>query len=237
MRRPAHLVRREIAALDNAQRIQQLGGKLLGPAAIEAQRRERADRFHIAHDLAEIGLEPPKGNEHRSGHAIFLFDPLEGGRMPLEQRSAALQTVPRHHAAGELQEALREHRLAAILGDGHRVVGDAVERIVRRLRRDALRDRLLLEVLQPFREGCRRLAGGGESMRGTEQRHGGEARERRHAEENGGRSKTSHGGSQTSRMGSVKLRSRQARPAHAQTPHNIVLQHARGIEACQRQTR
>ncbi len=127
--RSAHLVGGEIAALDNFQRVDQLLLELLGTAAIEAQRGERTHGLHVAHDFAEIGLKAPEGDEHRTRHAILLLDPAEGIGIFLEQCVADLEPVGRHHAAGELQETLREYALPAVLGDGRGIVGEAVERV------------------------------------------------------------------------------------------------------------
>ena len=102
--------------------------EFVGAPAIEGKRGERAERLHIAHHLAEIGLQSPEADQHRTRHAELLLDLGEGAGVLLEQRRSDLQPVVGHHAVGELQEGLREHRLAAILGDGGGIVGQAVER-------------------------------------------------------------------------------------------------------------
>src|SRR5262249_38299185 len=57
------------------------------------------------------------------------------------------------HAAGELEEALRENPLAAVAADDAGIECDAGERRVGHGARDALGHRLALEVLEPAIEG------------------------------------------------------------------------------------
>ena len=66
--------RREIAALDDAQRIHQLGAELVGAAAIIGQRRQRANRREFPGVDAEIRLQSPDRDQHLAGHAIGLLD-------------------------------------------------------------------------------------------------------------------------------------------------------------------
>ncbi len=165
MRRTAHLPRREIAAVDHPQREHQLFLELLGTAAVVAQGGERLDARQIAHHLAEIGLQPPIGDHHRARHAVLLLDPLEHGGVFVEHRLADLQAIIRHHAALERQKILGKNALAAIVGNGCRIIGDAIERGGDGPGRDALRDRLLLEALQPFAETGRARTIGGKCAR------------------------------------------------------------------------
>src|SRR5713101_6650836 len=58
----------------------------------------------------------------------------------------------RHHAAGELLEALTEYTLPPVPRDDGNVVGHAVERR-NSTRRDALRRRLTLDLFDPGRKG------------------------------------------------------------------------------------
>ena len=134
MRGPAHLLRRQVSALDDLERIHELLAELFRTPAIEAQSGERPERLHIAHHLAEIGLQSPEGDEHRTRDAVLLLDLVEDVGVLLEQLAADLEAIARHHAAGELQEGLREHALRAILGDGRGIVAQSVQRVGDRVR-------------------------------------------------------------------------------------------------------
>ena len=83
-----------------------------------------------------------------AGHAELALDPLERVGIFPEQALALLHPVVGDHAAGELDEALREDALPAVGVDDLLVVGDAVERGERAWRMPGCRG-LLLERLEP----------------------------------------------------------------------------------------
>src|SRR5680860_1354601 len=168
--RPLHRPRREIAAVDDFERIHQLLAELLRPAAVIGQSGERADARQIAHDLAEVGLQPPIGDQHRTRHAVLLLDALEGRSVFAEQRLADIHPVVGHHAALEGQIVLGENTLATVMGDGRRIIGDAVQCGVDRLWGDAFGDGLLLKPLKPLIEaGGARAVLRKDARSGTEQ--------------------------------------------------------------------
>jgi hypothetical protein len=143
---PAHLGGREIAALDDAQRFQELAAEQLRPPAIPGERGKGAQRAVLAGVGAEIGFKSPERNDGIGGDTELAFDALEDRRILLHQRRTMLHAVDRHHAVGELQERLAEDALAAILRDGRRIEAQAVEGGRDRGGRDALPCRVALEL-------------------------------------------------------------------------------------------
>ena len=125
---PDHLARPQVAALDDAQRIDQLGAEELRSPAIIGERRDRAQDRIFAVVAAEIALERPEGGDHRRRHAVLLLDTAKQIGMALDHCDAALDAIARRHAVGELQEALLEHALPVIAPHDRRVEGNTVER-------------------------------------------------------------------------------------------------------------
>ncbi len=119
-----HLVRREVAAVDDLQRGDGLADKSLGAAAIIGQRHQRAQRRQVAHVGAEIALQPPERGDHGRRHAIFLLGARECRGIGLDVGLALLHPVGRGHAAGEFGEHLPEHALAAVAVDDALVVDE-----------------------------------------------------------------------------------------------------------------
>src|SRR5258707_9443613 len=74
--RADHLLRRQVAALDDLERGKELLAEQVGPAAIVSQRGDRFDGWQIAHEAAEVGLQRPERRDHRPGHAELLLDLL-----------------------------------------------------------------------------------------------------------------------------------------------------------------
>ena len=72
-----HVLEFEIALVIEDQRADQLFAELLGAAAVPGQRGKRRDGREVPHDLAEIGLEGPEGNQHGGRHAIGLLYGIE----------------------------------------------------------------------------------------------------------------------------------------------------------------
>ena len=66
--RADHLGGRQVAALDQAQRVEQLGAKSIGAPAIVGERGDRAERRIFAHIGAEIALQAPERDDDRRGH-------------------------------------------------------------------------------------------------------------------------------------------------------------------------
>ena len=144
-----HLLGAQVAALDQAQRIEQMTAEHVGAAAIIGQRGERFDRMILALAGAEIALQSPEGRDHRGRDAKVLVFAREQRLVLLDLRSAAGQAPAGQHLVGDLEEVLREELLAAV------DVDDAlVEHEIGRSggdcgRRNSLGERLLLEGGEP----------------------------------------------------------------------------------------
>jgi hypothetical protein len=161
----AHLGRRQVTTLNDAQRIEQFAAEHVGAAAVPRQGGEGAQRAVLAGVGAEIRLQSPKGDDGVSRDAILTLDALEGRRILLHQRSAALHAVRRHHAVGELQEGLAEHALAAILRHGCGIEAQAIEGGRDGGGRDALLGRVALEAFEESRKARGIAACGGDGRR------------------------------------------------------------------------
>src|SRR6202030_2680805 len=75
--RSDHVFGPQIAALDQPQRVEELGAKAVGAPAIVSQRSERAQRLLLAHVGAEIAFQRPERDDDRRRHAVLLVDPRE----------------------------------------------------------------------------------------------------------------------------------------------------------------
>jgi hypothetical protein len=156
---PDHLLGRQVAALDDFQRRDQLRAKQLRPAAIERQRGERAQRRQVSDIAAEIGLQPPERDDRRRRHAILIFDALEGGGELLDALGAGVEAIFGDHAVGEFQERLREYALAAVLRDDVDVVAQIRRGGCERILRNAGSGGFAAELREPGLEIGRVAAG------------------------------------------------------------------------------
>ena len=139
----------QIAALDQSQRVEQLGAEPVGAPAVVSQRSERAERFLLAHIGAEIAFQRPERDDDRRRHAVLLVDPRKYLRVGLDLRRPGLNAIGSGHAIGEFQKRLREHPLAAVDVDDALVVGEVGRDLGDRALRHAVRDRLALERGEP----------------------------------------------------------------------------------------
>ena len=95
----------------------------------------------------------------------MLLDPRQGGRVLLQLRRADPKAPGRNHAAGKLLEALFEHTLSAIAPQDPGIECHSGQARIDGCRRDALRNCLLADVVQPFLEPGRVTASEGLSLR------------------------------------------------------------------------
>src|SRR4029079_9147215 len=154
-----------VAAFDDAQRIEQLLAEELRPSAIIGERGDRAQNIVLAEVRAEVAFQSPESRQHRRGHAVFLLDAPEQRAVLLHLVLPAVNAAATDHAIGELQECLVENRLAVIAPDDGRVEDHARRRRRDDPRRDTLRGRLLLEILEPALVADVGTAGGGGKSR------------------------------------------------------------------------
>ena len=158
----AHFAGAHVAAVDDAQRIQELGPEFVRAAAIVGQRRQRAKGRESARVGAEVGFEAPDGDNDRARHSVLLLDAAEDRAVLLKKPCPAPQPG-RHHAAGKLLEALVKDSLRVIARDDRMIIGHRAQRRLDRALGNALRRRLLLDPVEPGAEvaaaGCRRRAG------------------------------------------------------------------------------
>src|SRR5208282_1878142 len=164
----AHVAGAYVAAVDDAQRIQELGPEFVRAAAIVGQRRQRANGRESARVGAEVGFEAPDGDDDRAGHSVLLLDAAEDRAVLLEKPRAARQPR-RHHAAGKLLKALAKDSLRVVARDDAGVVGHAAQRGLDRVLGDVLRGRLFLDPFKPGAEiaAARRRRRGGRHHRGA----------------------------------------------------------------------
>src|SRR5207342_811055 len=62
-----HFIRAQVAAVDQAQCVEQMPTKHLRAAAVVGERRQRLDRLVLALTAAEIALESPEGGDQDAG--------------------------------------------------------------------------------------------------------------------------------------------------------------------------
>ena len=139
----------EIAAPQDAQGVDKLLAEIFGAAAVIGERRDGAEDVVLAGIGAEVAFEAPERDENRRRNAVLLLDLGENRRMTLHHDLRVLHAMTGDHTVGELQEALLKHLLIAValddlgrelhVGNGRIHHGGA----------DALRDRVLAEVLHP----------------------------------------------------------------------------------------
>ena len=80
----------------------------------------------------------------------MLFDPRQGGRVLLQLRRADPKAPGRNHTAGKLLETLFEHTLSAITPQDTGIECHSGQASIDGCPRDALRNCLLADVVQPF---------------------------------------------------------------------------------------
>ncbi len=144
-----HAVDGLVAALDDAQRVEQLRAEEIGPAAVIGECGDGAENLVVAEIAAEVALQAPEGGEHRRRHAVFLFHLGEQLGVLLDLGEPVGDAAAANHAVGKLQEGLVEHRLAVVAAHDGRVEGHRRGRFGDHARRDALGGGFFLEILEP----------------------------------------------------------------------------------------
>ena len=150
-----HFLGAQVAALDQAQRVEQMAAEHLRAAAVVGERRQRLDRLVLALAAAEIALESPERGDHRRRHAEFLFLAREQRLVLLDLGGAVREPSAGQHLVGDLQEVLGEEALPAVDIDDalieHQIGRGGGDRGLAK----CPGPRLLLEGGEPRLEGCR----------------------------------------------------------------------------------
>src|SRR5262249_21118436 len=144
-----HVFHALVAALDDAQRIEQLLPEEIRPPAIIGERCDRAQNVVLAEVRPEIAFQTPESCQHRGGHAVLLLDLREERPVLLHLVLPGGNAAATDHAIGKLQERLVEDRLAMVAPDNGRVEDHARRRRRDHPRRNALCGSLLLAILEP----------------------------------------------------------------------------------------
>src|SRR5262249_37871963 len=148
--RTDHVRRTQIAALDEAERVEQLGAKAVRAPAVVSERSERAQCAVIAHIRAEVAFQRPERNDDRGRHAELRIDFGDDRRIGLDQGGAALNAIGCGHSIGKFRESLSENTLAAIDIHDALIVSEVGRGGGNGLLRNALRNRLAFELGEPF---------------------------------------------------------------------------------------
>src|SRR5262249_27599388 len=151
---PNHVRWTQVAALNEPQRVEQLGAKAIRAPAVVSERGERAQRAVIAHIRAEVAFQRPERDDDRRRHAELRIDFGEDRRIGLDQRRAALNAVGRGHAIRKLKEGLGENALAAVDIHDALIVSEVGRGGANGLLRNTLRHRLAFEFGKPFVVGA-----------------------------------------------------------------------------------
>ena len=109
-----HLLGAQIAALDQAQRVEQVAAEHVGAAAVIGERGQRLDRLVLALAGAEIALQAPEGRDDGGRNAELLVFAREQCLVLLDLGGAAGAGVRRQHLVGNFKEGLREEALSAV---------------------------------------------------------------------------------------------------------------------------
>ena len=70
-----HVLDALVAALDDAERIEQLLAEEIGPPAVIGESRQRAQNVVVAEIGAEVAFKAPEGGEHRRRDAVLSSRP------------------------------------------------------------------------------------------------------------------------------------------------------------------
>src|SRR5262245_39321635 len=156
----AHFVREHVAALDDAQRFQELGLKQFGSPAVVGKARERPNWRQTSQVGAKVGFKAPDGDDDRTWDAKLLLDPTQDRPISLQHIAALFQPIRRDCAARELFEALLKNALLAIARDDFGIVVQSRQCRSKGLLGNALACRLSREAVKPGREAGRILTTG-----------------------------------------------------------------------------
>jgi hypothetical protein len=162
-----------VAALDDAQRVEQLIAEEIGTAAVIGQRRVGGEDFVFAETGAEVAFQAPERGQHRRGDAVLLFDVGEQRGVLLDDGLAVGDAGAAGHAVGELDEGLLEHTLAVIAAHDGGIEGHVGRGFGNHLGGDTLRLRVFLEGLKPALEAAGVVAAWRDGHRLAGEQHAG----------------------------------------------------------------
>ena len=149
-----HVLHALVAALHDAQGVEQLLAEEFRTAAVIGERRQRLQDAEISEIAAEVAFQPPERGQHRRRHAVLLFDLGEQRGVLLHLLLAVRDARAADHAVGELQEGLLEHGLALVAPDDAGIEHQVGRGGRQDLRRNALLQRLGFELRQPRLEAA-----------------------------------------------------------------------------------
>jgi hypothetical protein len=99
--RADHLGGFQVSAVDDAERVEELGAEQGTPSAVPGQRGQRTEDRHLPLRQAEVALERPEGGDDGAGHAVVGIDPLEEFRFGGQLLSCARDAILAWPAASE----------------------------------------------------------------------------------------------------------------------------------------
>ena len=139
--RAAQVVQREVAAIDDLERGEQLALEQLGAAAVVRQGRDHAHHRQLAEIArAVFAFQPPDRDDDETRHAELLLDAREQRGVARQHLLALGDAIGRDAGARVLLEVHAERAaLAAVERDGRGIVRDAGEGGLDGVLRDALR--------------------------------------------------------------------------------------------------
>ena len=137
--RPGHIVRADVSLIEDAQRRDQLATEIGAAASVIGERGERGDHRVIAHDLAEIALDPPEGHDKPRLDIEPPPDAVEQRSIFSQLGAGAIHALGRDDLFEILTERHRSFRLLAVEFDYVRQVLRVAQRDLYRRRPQALR--------------------------------------------------------------------------------------------------
>ncbi len=148
------MFRRDVALVDDLERVDELFAEELAAALVVGERRQGVDHRIAAEVIAVIAFEPPERDEEARRDAVFVPDPVQELRMHPQHLLAARDARLVDAQVDVAPEGLREFGLLAVQLDDLGDERGRQKRRVQSLRRDAEAERLLAKRRLPRGE-CR----------------------------------------------------------------------------------
>jgi hypothetical protein len=143
-----------MAAIDYAERVDELAGEVIGASRIASKRRQRVEYGHVPQIAAVICFEPPESDYVLSGNAVFARQRIEHVAVPNEQLPARRYSVRVDTTAEISSKRLDELSLTPVGANDALTRYDVGEYGIDRALGDAIAARTRLEARQALGKIC-----------------------------------------------------------------------------------
>ena len=145
----AHLIRLDVAALDDAQCVEQLRPEERAASRVISQCGERRNHRKTAEVVAEIAFQSPEGDQEPGLYPVFLVGAPQQVLVLLEQLAAALDALLVDAQVDIAPEGLGELGLPTVEFDDSRDGRCILQRQVERFGGDSLGQRFAAQGVEP----------------------------------------------------------------------------------------